>query len=240
MSRRAKLRTAPWSAFTSKVNWPSRRASSTHSSTALIGKLHAAGDFAGKLGDTLLLPQSAGAATARVLLIGLGSTAGFGRKQYRKALQAAAVGLAKTGSSDAILYLTLEEVPDLDTTYRCRMVSEVFSVQAYKIRTSRPAPNRSRRVLPSSAWRCRMPGASKAAESGLAIGKAIGSGIAFARDLANLPPNICTPTYLGSRALRLAKEWPSIKATVIDLAGIKALKMGLCSRSLKARSSRPD
>ena len=50
-------------------------------------KLHAGGDFAAKLGDTLLLPHPPGAAAARVLLIGLGPRAAFGRKQYRKALQ---------------------------------------------------------------------------------------------------------------------------------------------------------
>jgi leucyl aminopeptidase len=60
----------------------------------------------------------------------------------------------------------------------------------------------------------------------LRIGAAIGSGLALARDLGNLPPNICTPTYLGSRALQLAKEFPSIKTKVLDEAAIKALKMG--------------
>jgi len=44
--------------------------------------------------------------------------------------------------------------------------------------------------------------------------------------LANLPPNICTPTYLGTRAQALAKEFPSIKTKVLDQGAIKALKMG--------------
>ena len=92
----------------------------------LIAKLHAAGDFAAKLGDALLLPTPAGAAAARVLLIGLGSRSGFGRKQYRKALQAAVSSLGKTGASDAIVYLSLEEVADLDVQYRARIVAEIF------------------------------------------------------------------------------------------------------------------
>jgi leucyl aminopeptidase len=49
----------------------------------IIGRLIANGDFAGKLGDTLLLPHPAGAAAERVLLTGLGPRASFGRKQYR-------------------------------------------------------------------------------------------------------------------------------------------------------------
>ncbi|MGB6353099.1 MAG: leucyl aminopeptidase, partial [Steroidobacteraceae bacterium] len=61
---------------------------------------------------------------------------------------------------------------------------------------------------------------------GLRIGAALGSGLALSRDLANLPPNICTPTYLGNRAQRLAKDFPSIKTRVLDESAIRALKMG--------------
>jgi len=78
----------------------------------LIGKLRADGDFSGKLGDSMLLATPAGTAAARVLLIGLGTRSAFGRKQYRKALQAAVQALAKTGASDAAVYLALETVAD--------------------------------------------------------------------------------------------------------------------------------
>jgi leucyl aminopeptidase len=192
----------------------------------LLGKLHASGDFAGKVGDALLLPLPTGAASARVLLIGLGARGAFGRKQYRKALLCAATALGKTGATNAIVYLTLEEVPDLDMSYRARMVAEVFCVQGYKI----PDLKTSARAKPPKLARVSIAADSartaKAAARGLAIGEAIGSGIALARDLANLPPNVCTPTYLGNRALQLAKAWPSVKAKVFDQSGIKALKMG--------------
>jgi leucyl aminopeptidase len=192
----------------------------------LIAKLHAAGDFAAKLGDALLLPTPAGAAAARVLLIGLGSRSGFGRKQYRKALQAAVSSLGKTGASDAIVYLSLEEVADLDVQYRARIVAEIFCAQLYKIpdlKTSvKPKPPR----LSSVGVAVADGRASKAAAEGLRIGAAVGSGLALSRDLANLPPNVCTPAYLGTRAQALAKEFPSIKTTVLDEKGIRALKMG--------------
>ena len=68
--------------------------------------------------------------------------------------------------------------------------------------------------------------ALKSIGSGLEIGAAIGAGSAFARDLGNLPPNICTPTYLGQRAQGLDKDWARINTKVLDLEAIKALKMG--------------
>jgi len=192
----------------------------------LIGKLHAGGDFSGKLGDILFLPVPAGSAAARILLVGLGPRASFGRKQYRKALQSAVQALGKTGARDAVVYLALEAAADLDMQYRARAVAEVFCAQLYKI----PDLKTSVKPKPPSLSTVSVAAAdargAKAAAAGLRIGAAVGSGSALSRDLANLPPNVCTPTYLGTRALSLAKDFPSIKTKVLDLSGIKALKMG--------------
>ena len=192
----------------------------------LITGLQGNGDFAGKLADALMLPQPAGANVSRLLLVGLGTRASFGRKQYRKALLCCAQALAKTGASDAVVYLALEPVPELDIQYRARIVAEVFSSQAYRIPDLKTSPKPKARRLTTINVATADARAAKAAGAGLHMGAAIGSGIAFARDLANLPPNVCTPTYMGSRAQQLAKEFPSIKTKVLDESGIKALKMG--------------
>jgi leucyl aminopeptidase len=192
----------------------------------IISRLHANGDFAAKPGDTLLLPHPAGAAAARVLLTGLGPRAGFERKSYRKALRASAQALAKTGASDAVVYLALEDVPAMDSHYRARAVAEVFCAQTYRIPDlktgAKPKPPKLA-LVNVAAENAR---GQKAMAAGLEIGAAIGGGSALARDLANLPPNICTPTYIAKRAESLEKEWPRIKTTVLDEAAIKELKMG--------------
>ncbi len=196
----------------------------------LIRKLHGAGDFAGKLGDSLLLTRPAGARAARVLLIGLGPRASFGRKPYRKALQAAAQAAAKTGAADAAVYLALEQPQDLDLPYRARIVAETFLMQRYKIPDlktgTKPKPARLKSVsvaLPDAK-------AARSGEQGLQVGTAIGSGLALARDLANLPPNICTPSYIGSQALKLAKQWPRIRTRVLDRAPNQGAKNGSLPR----------
>jgi leucyl aminopeptidase len=191
-----------------------------------LSKLHAGGDFAGKLGDTLLLPVPTAAAAARFLLIGLGAKSAFARKHYRKALQAAAQALGKTGATDAIVYLALEAVADLDVAYRARIVAEVFCQHGYKVPDLKTGPKPKASHLESISVAVENARAASAAEDGLKAGAALGSGLSLARDLANLPPNICTPAYLGRRALQLARQWPSIKTKVYDEAAIKALKMG--------------
>jgi leucyl aminopeptidase len=192
----------------------------------LIARVHGSGDFAAKLGDTLMLPQPPRSTASRLLLIGLGSRAAFGRKQYRKAMLSCAQALAKTGASDAAVYLAMEPVPELDIQYRARIVAEVFSSQSYKIPDLKTSPKPKARPLATVNVAAADARAAKAAAEGLKMGAAIGSGLAFARDLANLPPNVCTPTYMGNRAQQLAKEFPRIRTKVLDESGIKALKMG--------------
>jgi leucyl aminopeptidase len=192
----------------------------------LIVGLTRSGDFAAKLGDTLMLPLPSGSTASRLLLVGLGARAAFGRKQYRKALLSSAQALAKTGADDAVVYLAMEPVPELDVQYRARIVAEVFSSHAYRIPDLKTSPKPKARRLVNISVATADARSAKAAAEGLRMGAAIGSGVAFARDLANLPPNVCTPTYMGARAMQLAKEFPSIKSKVVDEAGIKALKMG--------------
>ena len=56
-------------------------------------------------------------------------------------------------------------------------------------------------------------------------GSAMVEGMNLAKDLGNLPPNICTPTYLGKTALGLAKK-AGLKVEVLGLKQIQALGMG--------------
>ncbi len=192
----------------------------------LIHKLHSAHDFGGKLGDTLLLARPAGSRAARILLVGLGARDKFVRKQYRRALQSAAQALSKTGATEAIVYLGPDGEFTLDAESRARIVAEVFCAQYYKVpdlkTRSRPKPPRLRTVRVAAAD----AKSAKSAKKGLVTGAAIGGGAAFARDLANLPPNICTPTYLGARAIGLGKQWRNVKVKVLGTREIKALKMG--------------
>jgi leucyl aminopeptidase len=192
----------------------------------IIARLHAGGDFAAKLGDTLLLPHPAGAAAERVLLVGLGSRTAYGRKQYRKAVQAAAQALLKTGASNAVVYLGQEDVASMDASFRARAAAEIISAQIYKIPDLKSGAKPKPPKLAALSLAADNARSGRSFEAGLKIGAAIGGGSAFARDLGNLPPNICTPTYMGERAESLAKQFPRIKVKVLGENEIRDLKMG--------------
>ncbi len=54
---------------------------------------------------------------------------------------------------------------------------------------------------------------------------AIVNGMALAKDLGNLPPNVCTPSYLGRTAQRLARQYKNLQTRVIGEAEMKRLGM---------------
>lgn len=73
-------------------------------------------------------------------------------------------------------------------------------------------------------------------KAGLGNGKSIGEGINTARELGNLPANVCTPTYLSDAAQQMASERMTV--TVLDEKQMKKLGMGALL-SVSAGSDQP-
>ena len=67
--------------------------------------------------------------------------------------------------------------------------------------------------------------ATKDIKQGLKNGQAIAKGVNLTKDLGNLPPNICTPTFLANEAKKLAREY-KMKVDVLEQKQIEKLKMG--------------
>jgi leucyl aminopeptidase len=65
----------------------------------------------------------------------------------------------------------------------------------------------------------------KKGDQALQRGLAIASGIRFAKDLGNLPGNICTPTFLAEQALELGKTF-DFKVEVLEKKDMEKLGMG--------------
>jgi len=76
--------------------------------------------------------------------------------------------------------------------------------------------------------------------SGLVSGAAIGRGMAFTRQLADAPPNICNPLYLTAQAKALAKQHKSITTKVLGEKELKALGAGAYLAVTQGSSSPPQ
>src|SRR5690606_12258261 len=68
--------------------------------------------------------------------------------------------------------------------------------------------------------------ADAALEPELARASGIAAGVALARELGDLPPNICNPLYIADRAKSFAAAHPGVSCEVLDVEQMQALGMG--------------
>lgn len=186
-----------------------------------LGRLVERGDLAGKPGQTALLHDLDGVAAPRVLAVGLGEPGKFGVPQYLKAV-ADAVRALRTGPvADAVLTLSELDVPGRDAAWRIRQAVAAADHAAYRYTATLGAKNRKREERGLRALA--IAGEDAAA---LAQGVAIANGVEFARELGNLPPNICTPAYLAEQAQAFAARFDRAACTVLEREQMEALGMG--------------
>ena len=72
-----------------------------------------------------------------------------------------------------------------------------------------------------------VPARNDIAEGTAAIERAaaIAEGVAFAKDLGNLPSNICTPTYLAEQAVEMGRN-DGVRVEVLEQKAVEKLGMG--------------
>ncbi len=186
-----------------------------------IGALIARGDASGKTGRTALMHDLPGIAAPRVLVVGLGERDKFGTAQYLKAVGDAARAL-RTGPVASALF-TLAEVPvkERDSAWNIRQAIVAASHACYRYTATLGAKSKKREETGLKS----MAIAGDDAQA-LAQGKAIAAGVAFSRELGNLPPNICNPAYLAQQAQEFTGRFPQAECDVLDRDAMDALGMG--------------
>ncbi|MDQ6621653.1 MAG: leucyl aminopeptidase, partial [Pseudomonadota bacterium] len=173
-----------------------------------------------------LLHNVRGTLADRVLLVGLGKERDFRDKEFRSAIRSAVKLLNETGSYEAVLYLTEEKVKRREVAWRVEHAVIVAMESVYRFEQLKSQPSEVRRPLRKLTLSVPQRSDLSTGETAAARGLAISRGMDLARDLGNLPGNVCTPAYLGERALQLAQEYPDLKVTVMERPQIEELGMG--------------
>lgn len=182
------------------------------------------GDMEGKSGSSLLLHAVPGVEADRVLLIGLGKEREFREKEYRAALTTAVRQLNETGGFDGTIYLTELPVKKRDAAWRVRHAAMVAEEALYRFDRLKSKKDEVRRPLRKLTFCVSRRNELALAEQALAQGQAIAAGVELAKDLGNLPGNICTPGHLADQARQLAKEH-GLAVDVLDRADMEKLGM---------------
>jgi leucyl aminopeptidase len=192
------------------------------------------GDMEGKAGSTLLLHNVPGTEADRVLLVGLGKEKEFREKEYRNAIATAIQTLNETGGFDGTLFLTELPVRKRDVAWRVRQAAMVAQETLYRFDRLKSKKDDVRRPLRKVTFCVERRSELAAAEAALTQGEAIAAGQALMKDLANLPANFCTPSYLAEQARAMAGEL-GLEAEVLEREDME--KLGMHSLLSVARGS---
>ncbi len=195
-------------------------------SDGYISSLLRRGELEGKVGQSLLLHYVPNILSERILLVGCGKERELDEHQYKQVIQKTIDALNETGSMESVCFLTELHVKGRNTYWKVRQAVEATEECLYsfdqmktnKVELRRPL----RKLVFSVSTRRDLNCGEKAIQHGLAIAQ----GIKVAKDLGNLPPNVCNAAYLASRARHLSDQYNENMVTrVIGEEQMKELGM---------------
>ncbi len=184
-------------------------------SDGYISSLLRRGDLEGKSGQMLLLHQVPGVLSERVLLVGCGKERELDERQFKQIIQKTISTLNETGSMEAVCFLTELHVKGRDAYWKVRQAVETAQNSLYTFDQFKTNKAELRRPLRKLVFNVATRRELAIGEKAVAHGLAVANGMKICRDVANMPPNICTPAYLASQARRLADSCQFITTKVI-------------------------
>lgn len=209
--------------YADKKPSPSARAIDKLSKGA-ITRILKHGDITGKSGQSLLLHNLHGIAAERVLLIGCGKAGDISDSQYRNLIQAMTQSLNTYSIKDAVSCLAELQLKQRKGAALVQLGSETVVHNLYRYTHTKSEKNHAA-SLKQLVWHIGEVKDPALYSRAASVGQATGNGMALARELGNLPGNICTPNHLAGEAKKLGKHY-GMKVSVLGEKQMQELKMG--------------
>jgi leucyl aminopeptidase len=187
-----------------------------------IRRLIDAGDISGKPGTTHVLFALAGVAAPRVVVVGLGELKKFDAARYARASHDAARVLKSLPIASAVSYLAEVDVPGRDAAWKLRTGALATDYVAYRYTATFKPKDKPR----GDSFGALAFAANGDGQAALEAAAAIAAGVRCARELGNLPPNICNPAYIASEATKIAEQHPGVSIEVLERDDMRELGMG--------------
>jgi len=192
-------------------------------SNNFISKLLQRGDISGDIGESLMLHDVPGMQCERVLLAGCGQASELSHQGMQNIINNVATELNKSKIKSATLSLADINSKTLSNSMQIRILSEGLHHNTYQFSELKKENKPSLvKVTLHVADKEQM----KKAKLALDIGNAIGIGRNTARNLGNLPGNICTPAYLAKQAKKYETKYEKLKTTILNQKEMEKLGMG--------------
>jgi leucyl aminopeptidase len=194
-------------------------------SNGALKALFKTGDLSPQLGKCKVLTGVPGIGAARIAVTGLGKPGKFGIKEFRAAVAAVTTAISDSKTGSVMNTLTLEEVSGGSPYYLARHTVEQIGETLYRFDQMKSGRKPAAMPLKTIGVSIAKRGDAAKAARGCEHGGGIVKGVTLARDLGNLPANVCTPSYLARTAKKLATGNGKLTTKVLTEPEMKRLKM---------------
>ncbi len=191
-----------------------------------ISNLIKSGDVSGDAGRVAVLNNVPGVRASRLVVVGLGKSGGLNASSFRKAVATATRAISNTKTKQILNCLTLEPVANCGIYYLARHSVESISDTLYNFDQMKSGRKKAAMPLNTIGFAIAKRGDATKATRGAEHGDGISAGVALAKDLGNLPANVCTPSYLARVAKKLANGNGKLSARALNETEMKKLGMG--------------
>ncbi|TYG33915.1 leucyl aminopeptidase [Lonepinella koalarum] len=182
-----------------------------------ISALIKCGEISGKIGQISLLRQHG----QRLILVGAGKQGEISEREFKQIAQKAIQFVKQTATKTLVNGLTDVKIKERDLYWNIRFAVEIFAAEDYIFDQFKSKKSDIQHVLSEIIFHTVDPQAEQAIQHA----NAIALGIKLAKDVANCPPNVCTPSYLSEQAKNLAKRTALLTTTVLDEKDMEELGM---------------
>lgn len=193
-------------------------------SGGLIARLVKKGDIKPTHNNFLMISEPPGLAAQRLLIYSTGKDT-LNEQSFLELLSGLAGQLTKLPIKSAAVSLEGVEVCDRDTPWMAQQLGRRLGEASYLFNPFESADKKPTTLKKVSLLQTARTGL-EANKRALAIGSAIGSGVNQARELGDLPGNICTPSYLATQAKTLADQYSNMTCKVLSEKQMQDLGMG--------------
>jgi len=179
-------------------------------------------EFSGKLNTIDMLRTKDVLPTKRILLVGLGKKDSLSLERLRQVSGKTAVRTRELNIQEIVT--TLQEFRLNSTKATAQAVIEGSILGLYQFKELKTESQSDSSSIKSILLLERDMGLLDELQEGANIGNIIAESTNFARDIANMPANIATPSYLSAKAEELAATF-SLKCEVLDESTAREIGM---------------
>lgn len=189
-------------------------------SEGIIDRLNKSGDIRKSTGAITLLHNTTAGNFPRILLVGCGKKLDIA--SFRQVIKAIQKELENASFKTAHLLFDLFVVDDASSLSLLQQATTLFESEHYKYDTT-ITKKKNKSKLNKIIFFCEK--ADAANNKAILQGKSIATGMNIAKQMGNLPANVCTPSYLASQATAMAKSYSKLSTKILNEPQLKKLKM---------------